>query len=110
MKLRTIKHNEFKDYPDEGFVRSCGWMVDFLRAAAERPRAWRWLLRLCLGRYAYREFIGMVETARDAKFYPVAKYGLEGKSHHEVGILGWDWVEYAAGEWVKVDTSGSGMA
>ena len=35
------------------------WALDFCRAMAERPLWARLLFRLVLGKYAYREFIGL---------------------------------------------------
>lgn len=63
-----------------------GWCMsslDFVRAMNERPWLVRVLCRLFMGRYAYREFLFMVENMRRDGFGPFDEYGLEGSAYHQ---------------------------
>ena len=37
------------------------WVIDFIRALNERPAIIKIMLKFLFGRYAYREFIGMID-------------------------------------------------
>lgn len=65
------------------------WAQDFVKAASERSGLLRILLRFCLGRYAFREFLGMVEALQKIDYinsdlrdvnYP--RYDCENQEYH----------------------------
>ena len=66
------------------------WAVDFIRAARERPFAFRLLMRLAMGRHAYREFIGLIDALDRDNHLPYFSYGLEGIDYHS-DPLPFDW-------------------
>ena len=60
------------------------WSLDFIRAMNERPTLIKYLLRLILGKYAYREFVGLVEAfEKDGWYDPFMCYGCEGVDYHK---------------------------
>jgi hypothetical protein len=59
-----------------------GWGMDFCRAMRERPLWARLLFRVVLGRYAYREFIGLQNHIAREGYGPFDDYGLENVSYH----------------------------
>lgn len=71
-----------------------GWAVDFIRALRERPLWARVLFRLSLGKYAYREFIGLMDDLERDGHSPYFCYGLERMGYHrdEIPLLQW-WSE-----------------
>ena len=62
------------------------WALDFLRAARERGRFRRWLLKVILGRYAFREMMGMRQALADMGYDPDWEYGIEGCEYHQERI------------------------
>lgn len=61
-----------------------GWVVDFLRVLEEFGRFRLWILRLVLGRYGYRELVGMLEDLkRRGEWIPQCGYGLEDVSYNK---------------------------
>ncbi len=68
-----------------------GWAIDFVRAFHERPRLYRILFRIAVGRYAFNEFLGMV-TAEDLTL-PYSDYELEEMGYHKQhDKFVWRWV------------------
>lgn len=59
-----------------------GWGLDFCRAVRERPLWARLLFRVVLGRYAYREFLGLQNHIAREGFDPYMDYGLENADYH----------------------------
>lgn len=59
-----------------------GWAIDFVRAAVERPLWARILLRVTMGRYAYREFIGLMDELNREGFLTYMGYELYGIDYH----------------------------
>ncbi len=49
-------------------VPAFAWGQDCWCAFNERPRFLRWLARVGMGRYAWREFVGMRDAIRDAGY------------------------------------------
>jgi hypothetical protein len=58
------------------------WAMDFVRAARERPLWARILLRLAMGKYAYREFIGMMDSIQRDSGCLYLGYELEHLEYH----------------------------
>ncbi len=88
-----------------------GWVIDFIRAAIERPLWARLLFRLAVGRYAYREFIvavgryayrefiGMIYALRKDGYYFDVGYDLEdGNWHKDHTPLDWRKAAWATPE------------
>ena len=73
------------------------WALDFVRAMRERSRLMRWLFRLAAGKYAYREFVGLVLCLDNSGFAPEWGYGLENCEYHNKK-LPLDWVDSLRGE------------
>jgi hypothetical protein len=59
-----------------------GWAIDFVRALMERNKLLRLLFRLIVGKYAYREFIGMIEEMNKGHYFNIG-YCLEGQEYHK---------------------------
>lgn len=59
------------------------WALDFTRAARERPKWARILFRIIVGRYAYREFIGLQDELLRQGYSPYFGYGLERMNYHD---------------------------
>ena len=70
-------------------LRVSAWANDMCRALNERNRFWKWLFRLSLGKYAYREYVGMTNILLKAKYYPKAEYALEDAKYHDDPE--WEW-------------------
>lgn len=58
------------------------WALDFVRAAAERPLWLRIILKLVVGKSAFREFVGLVDELERGGFLPYLRYELEGMEYH----------------------------
>ncbi len=69
------------------------WTFDFVQAIRERPLWARFLLRIAMGKYAYREFIGIMETLRDHGFYIDSGYELEHMKYHQKSIPFFDYLK-----------------
>jgi hypothetical protein len=71
--------------------RLFAWAVDFVRCVEEMPKWRRWLIRLALGKYAAREYVGLREhldeQQEDQSQYG---YGLEGCDYHTEK---WEWIK-----------------
>jgi len=63
-------------------LRVTAWANDMCRALNERNRFWKWLFRLSLGKYAYREYIGMIHMLNRAEYHPEFEYALEHAAYH----------------------------
>ena len=66
------------------------WALDFVRAARERPFWAMILFRLALGRYAYREFIGLMDALDRGSLSPYLGYELEESDWHKDHVP-FDW-------------------
>lgn len=73
------------------------WAVDFVSALKERPLIMRLLFRLATGKYAYREFLGLVKELSDTGYYPGLDYNLKNMDYHNEP-LPLDWVDSLYGE------------
>ena len=62
--------------------RITAWAIDFARAMRERPWWVRILFRFVVGRYAYREFIGLQDALTMDETSPYFSYGLEDMDYH----------------------------
>lgn len=74
------------------YARITMWALDFVRAARERPLWARLLLRIALGKYAYREFIGLMDALQRDSLMPYYDYGLEGMDIHQDHVP-FDWAK-----------------
>ena len=59
------------------------WAQDFACALNERPIWAKWLFRFVVGRYAYREFFGLLKALEDNGNYPYWGYMLEENNYHK---------------------------
>ncbi len=69
------------------------WAIDFIRAMQEQSWISRVLLRLSMGKYAYREFIGMIDGLEQTGCSPYLGigYSLEGMDYHQDKLPFIDW-------------------
>ena len=72
----------------EGYARVFAWMQDFWAAFDERPLLLRWIARLAMGKYAYRELHGSREAIID-NGYGIHDYSLHDMDYHKDRIS-WD--------------------
>ena len=63
--------------------RAMVWALDFARAVRERRWWARILFRGVIGRYAYREFIGLQDELLRQGYSPYLDYGLERMNYHD---------------------------
>ena len=69
-------------FPIETHHALLGWMQDFWAAYADRPKILRWIARMAMGKYAYRELYG----SRDAIIksgYGIWDYSLQELDYHK---------------------------
>ena len=61
-----------------------GWTLDFFRALEEIGKVRLWLLRFVIGRYAFREMVGMFEDLKKRGWW-IEHYGydLRGVDYHK---------------------------
>lgn len=59
-----------------------GWAVDFFKAAGERPWWAKFLLRIVLGKYAYREFLGLRDALNHGGLRTYYDYELKNMEYH----------------------------
>ena len=69
----------------------CAWAVDFVRSMRQRPLLARALFRIILGRYAYREFIGLMDSLKQMGYTPYMDYDLEKQAYHNDVVPCVDW-------------------
>ena len=63
-----------------------GWVEDFLRVIEEFGSVRLFLLRLVLGRYGYREMIGMLDYLKEIGWWtPGIGYSLKEMNYHQEG-------------------------
>ena len=62
------------------------WAIDFVRAIFERNILAKLFFRIAIGKYAYREFVGMVETMNKEGLYPWMDYDLKHMEYHQESI------------------------
>jgi len=70
-----------------------GWSVDFIRALRDRPLIMKILFRPLVGKYAYREFIGLMDELDRGGAVPYFDYGLNDIDYHEDVMPLWWWIE-----------------
>jgi len=78
--LKVIKSDEMEAWESRPFTVSA-WAEDFVKALADRPKIVRILLRFIFGKYAYREFIGIVDALNAAGIY--VNYELNHMNYHQ---------------------------
>lgn len=71
----------------DNYAPVLAWSQDFARAMGDRPPWARLLFRLAAGRYAYREFVGLVLALKE-RGDSVAGYELEGCEYHREEVPG----------------------
>jgi hypothetical protein len=76
-----------EDYSDVAM-----WAVDLIRAACERPLWARILLRIALGRFAYREWIGLMDCLDKHLMSPYECYCLQDIEYHRDPVP-FDWAK-----------------
>lgn len=75
------------------WARGFAWALDFCRAVRERPLWARILFRVVLGKYAYREFIGLQDTIAREGFGPYDDYSCQTASYHADNVPFYWWKE-----------------
>jgi hypothetical protein len=67
------------------------WALDFTRAVADRPLIYRLLFRLIIGKYAIREFYGLIQKLREIGYaIEPGWYGLE-ECEYQKDKIPWKW-------------------
>lgn len=70
-----------KEYTNS-WLRVYPWALDYCRAMIHRPWWSKILFRLVIGRYAFREFMGMLDYVRRVGDY-MGDYNLESLEYHK---------------------------
>ena len=68
-----------------------GWAVDFIRALRDRPLWAKVLVRVCMGKYAYQEFVGLMKALEKEGISPYLDYDLENMSYHKDKVQRYWW-------------------
>jgi hypothetical protein len=63
------------------YWRLYAWSIDLVRKLYEMGRIRKWLFRLIIGRYAWTEYVGLIETLGEREC--LFGYGLEGCEYHK---------------------------
>lgn len=69
--------------PIETYMVAVAWGMDFLRKINEFSRFHKWILRLVLGRYAFRELIGLRDCIEKYNYSTTYPYELENMDYHK---------------------------
>lgn len=64
------------------WATSSFWALDFCRALRERPWWARMAFRWVVGKYAYREFVGIQDSLMRNGYNPFYSYGIEETDYH----------------------------
>ena len=68
------------------YASTFAWSLDFWRAFLERPKVFRWITRLAMGQYAYRELYGIkesIEKSGSSLDMSFISCGLQGMDYHK---------------------------
>lgn len=65
------------------FVVTAWWALDFSRAIYNMNWLRRILFRIIIGKYAYREFVGIMQTLHSGKYDPRYPYELEDTDYNK---------------------------
>ena len=60
-----------------------GWMQDFWSAFLDRPKIFRWMARIFMGKYAYRELYGSKESLDKYGWFISDGYCLQNQEYHK---------------------------
>ena len=71
------------DLTFESHTAVCAWAEDFFRAMRGRPRIYLVLIKLFMGRYAYRELIGMRDQLTKEHFLTDNLYYCQNQKYHD---------------------------
>lgn len=69
-RVKDMTPLEFCQYMNKQYFPPFAWALDFCRAMADCPWWARWLFRVVVGKYAYREFIGMQNAFMGVDYNP----------------------------------------
>ena len=69
----------------ENYITLGAWSVDFVRAMWDKPLFVRLLFRIIIGKYAYREFVGLMQFLDKTGDWAGLDFGysLEGCEYHK---------------------------
>jgi hypothetical protein len=71
-----------QSFPIQTNAALLGWMQDFWAAFLERPKLLRWIVRIAMGKYAYRELYGSKEAILKSG-YTIWDYTLQEQEYHK---------------------------
>ena len=69
-------------FPIDTHAAEVAWSLDFWRAFLERPRLFRLIAYLFMGKYATRELIGLKENLDKSGYLTEIDYSLEDMDYH----------------------------
>jgi hypothetical protein len=69
--------------PIENYVSVFAWGLDMCRAMQRFGKFRKKLLKLVMGRYAYRELVGLRDCIEKLGYSTSLDYGLEGMDYHK---------------------------
>ena len=76
-------HSYEQDFPMEDYIGCIAWGEDMMKAIHAHGKFRKWLIRLALGKYAYREMIGLDETINLYGFNTHDAYELKEMDYHK---------------------------
>lgn len=71
------------DLPIQQNSATVAWALDMIRALKERNYLWKWLLRFVMGRYAYRELVGLRDSLEKTGHNTDFGYELNEMDYHK---------------------------
>jgi len=73
-----------KDEIQPSYASAAAWALDFWYAFLERPKILRWIAKLAMGKYAYREIYGAKQAVKKyGWFRETCGYDLKNMDYHK---------------------------
>jgi hypothetical protein len=90
--IKKIEDTQMDSRAFGNYGATLAWAEDFIYAVEERPWLFKLLFRLAVGKFAWREFMGMAETLiMSGGFYPKhVGYSHREQEYHKDNISLWD--------------------
>lgn len=60
--MKKVEDAEFNIKAFGSSYATIAWAEDFVYALEERPKIFKWIFKIAIGKFAWREFAGMVES------------------------------------------------
>ena len=75
-------HSYEQEFPMETYMGAVVWGMDMLRAIHKHRKFRKWLIKLAIGRHAFREMVGLDDVINEYGYDTHSDYGLEDMDYH----------------------------